>query len=470
MVMVWQNAHNLRTSPASPQAAAPAAPLPDAPRQTRRRVAVSGLAAGVGALALAACGAPGASAPDNATKKPVRLTYLLHNTTKKEVDEKHIAEYKDKNPHVTVEFSLVPDAELTAKITSLFAGGSSPEIFNPSSSPAAGMIDRGWAAEVDYRAIGLGTAQKFVDAYDFPGALDGYKWKNKYYGIPTELSNYCLYLNNRLYRKAGLDPQKDYPKDWDQMIDVANRLTVREGGQIVQRGFEPDYGRVNYHWGGHAYQLMGPFFTEDGKINIVTEGAERTLQWWADWSQKRQLGSPSMPLPGSTFNDETLAMWASGSWYAPSVKKGNPTLYEDMTIKPFPRWKDKKYDHGTHVYGYAMLVSSQANKDVQAEAWKLAWFFSGYPVEHLAAGGLLQPKKDFVQSPTFKNFKDIPSLDVFLDDMKKSTYFAKSPVTSDVSVALRTMFAKTWTEGQPAKQVLPVVQKELERIVATAPK
>jgi hypothetical protein len=59
-------------------------------------------------------------------------------------------------------------------------------------------------------------------------------------------------------------------------------------------------------------------------------------------------------------------------------------------------------------------------------------------------------------------------MDVFLDDMKKSTYFVKSPVTSDVSAALKTFFARAWTDGQPAKQVLPDLQKELERIAATA--
>ena len=52
--------------------------------------------------------------------------------------------------------------------------------------------------------------------------------------------------------------------------------------------------------------------------------------------------------------------------------------------------------------------------------------------------------------------------------MKKSTYFAKSTVTADVSAALRTYFARAWTEGQPAKQVLPDLQQELERMVAAA--
>src|SRR5262249_26079831 len=78
-----------------------------------RRRAVARLAGG-GALAgvLAACGAPGGAGEGAApaAKAPVRLTYVLHNTAKRDVDAKHVPEYTDKNPHVSVEFSLVPDA------------------------------------------------------------------------------------------------------------------------------------------------------------------------------------------------------------------------------------------------------------------------------------------------------------------------------------------------------------------------
>ena len=433
------------------------------------RRSVLGAVSAVGVLALAACGAgEGAAGQKAESKKPVRITYVLHNSNKKGVDEKHVPEYVEKNPHVTVEFSLVPAGDLTAKITSLFAAGSGPEIYNDWSGATTAYMDRGWAAEIDYKAIGLGSAQKLVDAYAYPSALDGWKWKGKYYGLPTEISNYCLYINNRMFRKAGLDPEKDYPKDWDQMIEVARKLTVRDGSQIAQRGFELDYTRPHLHWAGHAYQLMGPFLTDDGKVNVNNESAARTLQYWADWGLKHQLGSPKLPVPGNTFYEETLAMWASGSWYASGIKKANEALFNDLTVKPFPRWKDKKYDHGTHVYGYSMMVSSQVPKDVQAEAWKLAWFFSGYPIEHLAAGGLFQPKKDFVESAAFKNFKDVPSMDVFLDDMKKSTYVMKLTVFDEVTQTLKDFFPKVWADGQPAKQVLPDVQRELERVVASA--
>jgi hypothetical protein len=91
-----------------------------------------------------------------------------------------------------------------------------------------------------------------------------------------------------------------------------------------------------------------------------------------------------------------------------------------------------------------------------------------WQLHHLSANGLLIPTKALVDSPTFKNSRDIPSLDVFLDDMKKSTYFPKTTAYSEIGAALRTILAKSWTEGQPARQVLPEAQRELERVLSEA--
>ena len=48
---------------------------------------------------------------------------------------------------------------------------------------------------------------------------------------------------------------------------------------------------------------------------------------------------------------------------------------------------------------------------------------------------------------------------LLLDDMKKSVYFAKSPVWLDVTNALKAFFPRPWTDGQPARQVLPELQR-----------
>ena len=439
------------------------------PAITRRTVFRTGVPV-LSAAALAACGGPGAGSDQvpTAARKPVTLRLLSHNNNQREIFTRHEPAFKAQHPHVTTEFMHVPDAELGEKLTTLNVAGDAPELSIPQGDHAIAYIDRGWLADVDYRAIGMKGAQDLSNAYAWQQALDQWKVKGKYYGMPTEISNYCLWINNKMYRDAGLDPQRDYPKDWDQMIDVARRLTKTEGGAITQRGFDLDYGRPAYHFGGHVYQLAGPIIQEDGKVTINTDGAIRTLQYWADWGLKHNLGGFKMTNGATPFRNSQVAMWVSGAWYSAGLRTNAPDLFKDVTIKPFPRWKDKKYDHGTHVYGYSFVVSSQANPETRADAWRLAWFFSGFAPDYLSANGLLIPKKDFIESPAFKNFTDIPSMDVFLDDMKKSTYFPKTTVYTKISDTLKSFFARSWADGQPARQVIPETQRELERILAEA--
>ena len=268
---------------------------------------------------------------------------MLHNATKQRVDEQHLPTYRTENSHVDVEFLVVPDGDLPTKVAALFAAGSSPHIFNPANGPATAMLDLGWAAEVDYRAIGLRSTQGFVNAYTSAVVLDGWKWRDKYYGLPTEVNTYCLYINNRMFRKAGLDPNKDYPKDWDEMLEVSRKLTVRDGGSIVQRGFDPYYAAAHNAWGGQGYQLAGPILNEAGRVNASHEGYIKTLQWWADWPRKHQLGDPKLPTTDLMI-DETLAMQMNGTNVAAGIGRRNAELFRDISIRPMPRWRDKQFD------------------------------------------------------------------------------------------------------------------------------
>jgi hypothetical protein len=50
--------------------------------------------------------------------------------------------------------------------------------------------------------------------------------------------------------------------------------------------------------------------------------------------------------------------------------------------------------------------------------------------------------------------------------MGKSTYLAKSLVWTNIRAALLAALPRAWNEGQPPKQVLDDLQREIERLVA----
>ncbi|MBI3972880.1 MAG: extracellular solute-binding protein [Chloroflexi bacterium] len=420
--------------------------------------------------ALSACEAPGRQhAPESKVKAPFTLTMVLHNSNAKRIYERHFPEFKEKQSHVDAEWvlsSAIPGKEShEKKIATLIVAGTPPDIFIPWMQPGGAFLARGWAAPIDATAVGFGSVNQVLDQYAWREALDIAKWQGKHYGLPNEISNYCLYINNSLFRKAGLDPDKDWPKTWEEMIEVSKRLTVRDGSGITQRGYRVRVESPHLTWGGHAYQLMGHWLKDDSrKVTIDTPGAIQTLQYWRDWLHVHRLDSPDTAKK-DTFREGTLAMTTYGSWYASGVKKNAPEIYSDYSVRPFPRFRNKKFDHGTHNYGYALLVSSQVPPERQKAAWQLSWFLTfDFPAEHLQEGGLLIPTKPFVNSPEFKTFAD-PPLTVFLEDMKRSTYFPTTPHFEEITDVLNEAFAKAWQDGRAAKDALTEAQRRLSEVV-----
>ena len=63
-------------------------------------------------------------------------------------------------------------------------------------------------------------------------------YRGSLYAIPTTPATTALHWNKKLFREAGLDPDSP-PRTIEELDAVAQRLTKREGGKIVQVGVLP---------------------------------------------------------------------------------------------------------------------------------------------------------------------------------------------------------------------------------------
>jgi multiple sugar transport system substrate-binding protein len=88
-------------------------------------------------------------------------------------------------------------------------------------------------APIDYDAMGLADEKALTSQY--LTGFDGIRFGGKLYGVPTEVSNYACYLNNTLWKAAGLDPSRDFPTTWEAMPAVAEKLTVRDANGVPRR-------------------------------------------------------------------------------------------------------------------------------------------------------------------------------------------------------------------------------------------
>lgn len=99
--------------------------------------------------------------------------------------------------------------------------------------------------------------------------VQGPDGKKHLYALPYSNLAICLLYNKTLFRKAGLDPERDYPKTWDEFYRVAQALTDSRQGQY---GFVA-YTGVGASWVAYTFMVS---------MNTRAMGQEQdTGQWRA---------------------------------------------------------------------------------------------------------------------------------------------------------------------------------------------
>jgi len=324
---------------------------------------------------------------------------------------------------------------------------------------------QGIIVPVDAEAAGYASEEDIYKAYESGNALlAGATFDGKLYGLPTELSAYACYANDDLWKAAGLDPAKDFPKTWEEMKDVAEKLTVRDAnGAIVQRGFD-------FHWGASIFMLLifNPMVQQLGgnmidettyTANINTPEVKQVMQYYYDWVNTWKLGGPQYTTDRTDFLAGKLATDCDfGNWGVPQMVEAKI----NYSIHPQPRWKDAKNNNGMANYAYFFMVNSAASPEVQKAAWKLAGHLTSEPGKYLDVAGLFQAKADYIASDEFKNNKIMP---IFLQEMGVSTYHPRIAGFFEVADALMRARDRIVTGGEDMDTVLAETQTEVTEIL-----
>lgn len=405
----------------------------------------------------------GEGAAPAAPAEKITVVYWAHDFTPRvELDKKYIAEFMEANPDIEVQYEVIP-ADFDAKLRTALAAGTGPDLF----AQWNGDIGQFYAEEaivpVDFTAMGLNSQQEFMDLYVAPdNTLQGAIFEGKLYGIPNELSIYACYANKKMFEEAGLDAETDFPTTWEDMVIVAEKLTKRDAdGTLVQRGFDFAWGGSVWmflQWGAMVRQLGG------SELELTTPEAEQAMQYWVDWVHKYQLGGPA--YWGAQLDDFLAGKVAIecdlGSWARPQIEEANI----EYTVKPVPIWANAKNKNHFDIYAYFHMVNARSAPEVQRAAWKLAGFLDSHPIEYMVSTGLLQARKELVES---KEYQDTPYINVFLDEMTVSMYSPRIPRFIEVADVLARARDRVVVEGMDIKESLAMGQQEIDEILAEQP-
>ena len=353
----------------------------------------------------------------------IELTYWTHtDDNRTEIEDRYIAEFTKLYPNVKIKRVVNEGSKMGDLVLTAFSAQNAPDIFNLPIEQQYAYVQHYRVAPVDYKAAGYKDANDLRSQY-LDGTFDAVTMDGEIYGLPLELTNWCIYVNKKIFRDAGLDPEKDYPRTWEEIADVSDKIVIREGEIIVRRGFDFRYPYYLVSVMPMIEQLGVKLLSDDGKKDIVNDQAWlKVLEYMRDWGPHgRNLGSPTYTAPRKIWNKDNndMAMCVSGFYQQGRLRLDNPEFYDskEWMVIPFPVFKGAVNDVACSYYGHYMMVNAQTSLEKQEMAWKFIAYMLDHPMEYLEKVNIIQPRRDLLES---KDFKALPYMDVFMGDMERA--------------------------------------------------
>lgn len=247
-------------------------------------------------------------------------------------------EANDKNIHVTLGYVASQSSGNTQtmdKLMAAIAAGSPPDVALLDNFQVAGWAAQEALLPLDDLMEGVGLTLDGV--YDW--ALEGSSYKGSIYSIPYNGDSRVLFYNKDLFEAAGLDPENP-PATIDELVETAQKLTIRDGSNYKQAGFVPWQfaGKPIYCWG---WNFGGEFYDAENNVLTVADPKNiEALQWEVDYADlmggtdfvnfASGLGSGAE----DPFVTGQLAMAVRGNFDISTIMTYNPDLNYGVTPIP----------------------------------------------------------------------------------------------------------------------------------------
>jgi multiple sugar transport system substrate-binding protein len=197
-----------------------------------------------------------------------------------------------------------------------------------------------------------------------------------------------LWCNATICESAGVPvPSDKQPMSYDDLYELASKLTKREGDRTLIWGFSHHPGWMHHYWECWLEGLGKSFWSPDfARFNLVDqEESVQCLKWDFDMAMERVSQSPIDPSPrgwiGPDFMAAQVAITQFGLWFGAMIQgtmAGEGMIEgQNPMMLPAPIWKGgQEVDVDFAAMG-AVVARETKNPD---EAWKVnEWYHAEEP-------------------------------------------------------------------------------------------
>lgn len=338
--------------------------------------------------------------------------------------EELFEDYQKYRPNVKLNVTYIPWGDYWKKLPVAISGGNGPDVFYFHNMYHNLMVDGGLMRP--YSDILLENLRKDYKNVNDTTAADG----NIYY-IGVGGGHGLIFYNKALWAEAGLT-EADIPETWEELREIAKKLTKKEGDNITVSGF-------NYNPGGGMFvndwsYLAGRFmWSEDGKdLAIDNEEFKKSMQFFVDLYKVDGVCTPEYPEYMQSFKDGTTAMLWNHPFYAGQLRRELPGL--EFGVFPQPKFEGMARNWHYNNPDVSMGINSKISDEqaVLAEDLLTLFFADEKYMKSWCQAQVLAPTKT-----SLENDSDLiadPVIQVLMEDFDNSLYVGPAPdaVTQDI--------------------------------------
>jgi multiple sugar transport system substrate-binding protein len=320
-----------------------------------------------------------------------------------------------------IELQIVPSSEMVQKYATAAAGGSAPDFVSLDLVYSPAFAASGALEDLTDLAKSLPYFDQLSKAHVGTGTYEG-----QIYALPMSADASVLLWNKKLFKQAGLDPEKG-PTNWQEILDAAGKVNAL-GGDIRGFYFPGACGGCN------AFTFMpliwasgGDILVDDGKrANIDSPQMHDAIDFYREIVSKGYIPESAKTDSGKNFfggfATDKVGISPIGAFAIGNLVKNYPTVEFGVTYLPGKTGGKASFGGGDDF----IVTAGRDNLDAAKEFLEFVYSLEGQTL--LAKGGSLPTRSDIATEAV----KDLDERYQIATEAMKLGRTPVSPVYNDI--------------------------------------
>ena len=407
---------------------------------------------------------PGCRRDEPAAGKRVTVKYWDKWTGfEAEAMSKVVDDFNASQDRIFVDFSSV--SQIDRKLMLATAGGVPPDVAGIWSSLLPVYAENNALTPLDKFASENGVRREnYIDVFWQLCSHRDHLW-----ALPATPSSIALVWNKKLFRAAGLDPERP-PSSIAELEEFNLKLAkYRPDGRLEQIGFLPEEpGWWNSMWG---FWFGGALWNGEKTMTANSPGNLAAYEWVESYPKRFGAdnllafrdGFGNFASPQNPFLSGRVAMELQGVWIYKFIKTYAAADFE-WGVAPLPTSDPEHLKDVTIVESDVLVIPAGAKHPKEAFEF-LKYVNSQKPMEKLCLGQLkFSPLREF--TPGFLENHPNPYIKDFLNLAKSpnAKYVPRLPTWTEYSGDMRNAVGNIWAGKESAREALDSVEVHQQQI------